>query len=170
MSMVCESIADTLAGRGANLTGTDFEGAILHRIMQRGYLEINKRDKARVADMVASRSWGQLSRLGDRWCSRQQYCGDKPDGKRLRTDFFLFDRVAFPQGLLIESKYQQVGGSVDEKLPWTVEFLSMQPSKAILIVDGGGAHEGMVKYVTLKSAQTANVTVHNFMSFYRLAL
>lgn len=170
MTAVINETIDAIAGRGANMTGNDFEGAILNRIFQRGYLEVNQTEKKRLADILERRDWGQLPRFGDRWCSRQQYCGMKPDGKRLRTDFFLFDREIFPQGLLIESKYQQVGGSVDEKLPWTVEFLSMQPSKAIVIIDGGGASEGMVKYVTMKSQQTANVAVHNFMSFYRLPL
>lgn len=46
---------------------------------------------------------------------RQAYVGQSVFGKRIVVDFLVKNAAEFPAGFIIESKYQDMGGSVDEK-------------------------------------------------------
>jgi hypothetical protein len=64
------------------------------------------------------------------------------------TDFYLNDVPSFPQGLAIESKWQEVAGSVDEKLPYLVQnILECFPCPAIVIIHGGGFRPGAEQWL-----------------------
>lgn len=54
-------------------------------------------------------------------------------------DFALYHPEKYPDGLIIESKWQQQGGSVDEKYPYLLlNIQTRYPHKTILLLDGGG--------------------------------
>ena len=54
-------------------------------------------------------------------------------------DFHLFHPEKHPDGLIIESKWQQSVGSVDEKYPYLVlNIKTKYPAKTIIILDGRG--------------------------------
>lgn len=66
----------------------------------------------------------------------------------LQVDFFLPSVKPFPNGLIIESKWQQVPGSVDEKLCYLVENIkSVYPCTTIVMIDGLGFRPGAIRWV-----------------------
>jgi len=66
----------------------------------------------------------------------------------LRADFQLGPTVAFQRGLIIECKWQDVGGSADEKLPYLVANIRERfPMPAIVIVDGHGMRAQAVEWL-----------------------
>lgn len=81
------------------------------------------------------------------------YKRHKPTGKSiyghgLRVDFFVENIPEFPTGLIIESKWQDTGGSADEKFPYLVENIRKQyPCPAVVVVAGGGQKSGSIEWL-----------------------
>lgn len=67
-------------------------------------------------------------------------------GKSMRHDAYCWNPEKFKHGLIIEVKYQAVSGSVDEKFPYLVFSLKQLETPSILILEGGGALEGAVRW------------------------
>lgn len=64
-------------------------------------------------------------------------------GTPIRTDFLIVTAKGFRNGLIIECKWQDVPGSVDEKFPYLVANIkTCYPSPTIIILDGGGYRSG----------------------------
>lgn len=54
-------------------------------------------------------------------------------------DFVLYHPQKYPDCLIMEAKWQEKGGSVDEKYPYIVQNIKIcYPYKTLLILDGGG--------------------------------
>jgi len=69
-------------------------------------------------------------------------------GTPIRADFYLPGVYADRNGLVIESKWQAVGGSADEKLPYLVENIRhCFPCPAIIVIDGTGFRPGAVDWL-----------------------
>lgn len=69
-------------------------------------------------------------------------------GQPLKVDFYVNDAPLFPNGLIIESKYQAISGSIDEKFPYLV--LNIQehyPCPAIVVAGGGGCRPGALTWL-----------------------
>lgn len=79
--------------------------------------------------------------------------GDSLDGKRFRSqvhvgdtiyntkrivDFLIFNDARFLNGLIIECKWQQSSGSVDEKFPYLIFNIVKTGIPSIILLDGGG--------------------------------
>lgn len=60
-------------------------------------------------------------------------------GTPLVVDFFIWHPWKHPYGLLIEIKYQEISGSVDEKFPYTIANLHAANIPSILLAFGDGA-------------------------------
>src|SRR5436190_22679562 len=74
---------------------------------------------------------------------RQVIIGRTIYGTNLRVDFVIRNLAAFPAGLVIESKWQDGNGTIDEKFPYLVENIRQAyPLPAIVIVHGGGWRPG----------------------------
>lgn len=72
-------------------------------------------------------------------------------GTTIKADFYIPKLAGFPDGLAIESKWQDVGGSADEKLPYLVEnILFCYPCPTIIVIDGGGFREGAIVWLRTK--------------------
>ena len=71
--------------------------------------------------------------------SKQFHLGQSIYGTDLFCDFILYHPAKFPDCLIIESKWQQSSGSVDEKFPFLVDNLK-QPycPPSVIVLDGGG--------------------------------
>lgn len=69
-------------------------------------------------------------------------------GKRIRVDFLIEPCVRVPNGLIIESKWQDVAGSAEEKFPYLVLNIKQRyPYPAIIIADGNGASAGAIFWI-----------------------
>jgi hypothetical protein len=55
-----------------------------------------------------------------------------------RVDFYVWHAVKHPSGLIIEAKYQQGGGSVDEKYPFILGSLQRQQAETMVLFLGQG--------------------------------
>ena len=63
-------------------------------------------------------------------------------GKPMKCDFMLYHPERWPDCLVIESKWQQSGGSVDQKFPFLVLCIEASGYQSIIVLDGGGYSEG----------------------------
>jgi DNA adenine methylase len=69
-------------------------------------------------------------------------------GYPIKCDFILYHPELWQECLVIESKWQQSGGSADEKFPYTVFNLKEQsPVQSIIVVDGDGQNKGAVAWL-----------------------
>lgn len=106
-------------GHRANVTGRAAEAAIESMLTHKGYMVV-----------------------------RQRRIGIGIFETPLFTDFFVPRAPGFPDGLCIESKWQQVGGSVDEKYPYLVENIrTCYPCPAIIVLHGGGYRPGAARWL-----------------------
>jgi len=65
------------------------------------------------------------------------------EGRMLRVDFYLPDHE-----LIIESKWQSVGGTADEKLPYLcLNIKQRYPCPTIIVLGGEGWHDGAVEWI-----------------------
>lgn len=79
---------------------------------------------------------------------RQHIIGIGIYGTPIQVDFLIATAPGFPTGLIIESKWQGVGGSADEKYLYLVENIrSCFPCPAIVLADGGGARPGAIRWL-----------------------
>ncbi len=63
-------------------------------------------------------------------------------------DFVIYHPEKHHKCLVIESKWQQTGGSVDEKYPYAILNIQMRyPYKTILLLDGDGYKKGAEKWI-----------------------
>jgi hypothetical protein len=67
-------------------------------------------------------------------------------GKRMRSDFYCVHPTKYPDGLLIEVKYQGTTGSTDEKFPYLVMSLKALDVPSILVLEGGGATRSAIDW------------------------
>ena len=66
----------------------------------------------------------------------------------LYADFYLDDIPTFPHGLIIESKWQEVSGSVDEKLPYLVANIQdVYPCPTVIVLHGKGYRLGAAAWL-----------------------
>ena len=64
-------------------------------------------------------------------------------GTVIKVDFFIENAVAFPQGLVIEMKWQESSGTADEKFPYLVlNIRECFPCPAIIVTGGGHTRAG----------------------------
>ncbi len=81
--------------------------------------------------------------------SRQVDVGVSIYGTTLRADFLLHNITTYPQGLVIECKWQDIPGSADEKFPYLVAnvFAGKYRHPVVAVVYGGGFRPGAVRWL-----------------------
>lgn len=70
--------------------------------------------------------------------TKQFYIGNNIYGKKRICDFVLFHPKKHKNLLIIECKWQQSKGSVDEKYPFLLENIKQSRKKTYIVIDGGG--------------------------------
>jgi len=112
---------------GANYTGTQLEKFIQDRLVERNYQFI-PRDQFRSSLSLEQPIFSKQYFIGNSLYDTLMYC-----------DFILYHPQKWKDCLIIESKWQQVGGSVDEKFPYFILNIQQKhPHKTIVLLDGGG--------------------------------
>ncbi len=123
-------------GGKANMTGNRLEQTIESLLRNCGYEKYrNKQELGLMAE-----------------AEKPVYCTQVKIGSNiydtaLKCDFLLFHPQKWPKGLVIEAKWQQVGGSVDEKYPFLVLSIRKSIFETILLLDGGGYRPGAEKWL-----------------------
>jgi len=88
-------------------------------------------------------------------------------GTPYEVDFMVHGLRAFADGLAIESKWQQVSGTADQKYPYLVaNIVEKFPCPAIVVLAGGGMKPGSIRWLRHQvNGQTNLVGVYRFEEF-----
>lgn len=146
-------------GAIANKTGNNLERFIEDILKGEGYIFIDK-DK-----FISHKLTTDISMDGIKIFTTQfKICNGIYDTP-IRCDFVLYNSEKYPNCLVIESKWQQSQGSVDEKFPYLERNIKEKyPCDTIIILDGGGYKPGANKW--LRSQVGSNlIGVFNMVEF-----
>ena len=141
-------------GTQANYTGTVLERFILSRLADRGYTFI-PRNRFTPARILGQPIYTRHFHVGVSIYGTEQYC-----------DFIAYHPDRWPDNLIIESKWQQSGGSVDEKFPYLILNIQMQyRSPTIVLLDGGGYRAGAETWLRSQVGNSNLIHVFNMPQF-----
>lgn len=110
----------------ANYTGNILESFISERLKEKGY------------GFVEKNKFKAATYLGQPIYTRQFLIGESIYGTGQYADFLIYHPKKHPGCLVIESKWQQTSGSVDEKFPYLTENVKKYPYSTIILLDGNG--------------------------------
>ncbi|MBW4641809.1 MAG: hypothetical protein KME23_02080 [Goleter apudmare HA4340-LM2] len=80
--------------------------------------------------------------------AKQVYIGSGIYQTTLKVDFYIVGLPVMPSGLIIECKWQESGGSVDEKFPYLdLNIRYSYPAPTIVVIGGEGMRLGAVKWL-----------------------
>ncbi len=114
-------------GAFANYTGNKLQMFIFHTLKDKGYMPVDKRQFRAGCYLEQPIFTPQFPLCKGIY------------GTDIKCDFILYHPQKHPKCLVIESKWQQGSGSVDEKFPYLVENIKkMYPHVTIIVLDGGG--------------------------------
>lgn len=124
------------AGATANYTGTALERFVEQRLIDAGYQRIKG---------TAFTPGAYHSQL---LYARQVPLGPSIYESPIRADFALFHPDKWPTGLVLETKWQQSTGSIDEKFPYLVMNIKERYHyPTIIILDGGKYKPGAEQWL-----------------------
>jgi len=104
--------------------------------------------------------------LGQPIYTRKFHVGQSIYGTNQFCDFICYDPERWPDNLIIESKWQQSGGSVDEKYPYLVLNIQIQyQCPTILVLDGGGYKQGAERWIRTQVGHGNFRHVFNMVEF-----
>jgi len=119
----------TSSGSKATKTGNALERFVQQALIDRGYAEFWNHKK---------QLFDNRKIVGGKQYSKQLCVGQTIYDTDRIVDFFVFNPSKFPQDLIIECKWQQSGGSVDEKYPLLVFNIVKTGIPTVILLDGGG--------------------------------
>lgn len=124
------------AGSQANYTGSQLEQLITQTLLNNGYL------------LVESSRFRAATYLHQPIFAQQFHIGESIYGSDLNIDFIIYHPEKWPDSLIIEAKWQQEQGSVDEKYPYLVMNLKERCSeRSMVVLGGGGCRSGAVRWL-----------------------
>ena len=120
----------------ANFTGNVLERFIMSRLHDSGYTQV-RQNRFMPSRVLNQPIFARRFRVGESIYGTAQYC-----------DFICYQPERWPDNLIIESKWQQRSGSVDEKYPYLVLNIEGQyPCPTIVVLDGGGYKAGAEAWI-----------------------
>jgi len=147
-------VAIKQGGTQANYTGTVLEKYILSRLEERGYTGLHQ-SRFNPSRYLKQPIYSRRYHIGSSIYGTPQYC-----------DFIIYHPQKWPDNLVIESKWQQSSGSVDEKYPYLVLNIQMNyQSPTILVLDGGGYKKGAEKWIRSQAGNGNLLQVFNMQQF-----
>ena len=123
-------------GSTANKTGSQLETFVENRLRREDYTYV-----------VNTKFLASMKALTQPLYYSQICVGKTIYGTSHKCDFIIFHPSKHPKGLIIEAKWQQGGGTVDEKYPYLVENLKHSQYDSIIIIDGGGYRKGALQWL-----------------------
>ncbi len=99
--------------------------------------------------------------------ARQVYIGKGIYGSDIYVDFYIIGAASISSGLIIECKWQQTSGSVDEKLPYlNLNIQNCYPVKTVVLIDGGGMKPQAISWLNTQVGYNQNfLALHSLTSF-----
>jgi len=149
-------------GGRAVISGNVLEKTVETILQVHGYTEI-----CRDLPKKRRRDWLLYSNEPPKRYAKQVYIGLGIYGTAIYVDFYVFNSVAIPDGLIVECKWQQAGGSVDEKLPYlNLNIQTCYPSPTVVLIDGQGMKKGAINWLTRQvDCNPKLLAVHNLTHF-----
>lgn len=147
-------------GSIANQTGNSLERFIEDTIRGEGYILLSN-DKFTSQTSCAN---GQVFGTYKFFTKQLNICKGIY-GTPIRCDFIIYHPEKHERGLIIESKWQQSAGSVDEKFPYLERNVQEKyPCRTIIVLDGGGYKPGAAEWLRSKIGGNF-IGVFNMMEF-----
>jgi hypothetical protein len=132
------------SGQQANLNGDTLEHFVECLLQARGYVEfINYKGQV----------FAMRKAIGGKQYSKQPFCGYSIYETQRKCDFLTINQSKFPNGLIIECKWQQTSGSVDEKYPFTVHNIEKTKIPSIIVIGGEGYKKEALEWLKKQSGK-----------------
>lgn len=126
------------AGSQANKTGDVLELFLQRLLQDNGYVEFwNHKEQV----------FANRHSVGGKQYAKEVVIGQSIYETKVRCDFLILNQAKFPDGLVIECKWQQVSGSVDVKYPYNVLNILKIGVPSIILIDGKGARKKAVQWL-----------------------
>lgn len=108
---------------------------------------------------------GVLERRGIPF-TRQYRIGNGIFDTPVAADFYAPSVKPFPNGLIIESKWQQVAGTAEEKLCYLVENIHYcYPCTTVIVIDGDGFRVGALRWLRSQAGHGRLFAVLSLVEF-----
>jgi hypothetical protein len=117
------------SGTKANKTGNRLERFVQEALRERGYVEFLTQK---------AQAFKNRKAIGGKQYIQQLPVGETIYDTVRKCDFFVINRAKFPHDLIIECKWQQSSGSVDEKYPFLYFNIIKTAVPTVVLMDGGG--------------------------------
>lgn len=155
------SSSETTNGGGrANHTGNRLEGFVEDILKREGFQEFWDHKEQIFENRKA---------VGGKQYAKQVPCGTSIYETQRKCDFLVLNKEKFPDGLIIECKWQQSSGSVDEKYPLTLFNIIKIAVPTIILLDGGGYKPAAMKWLKDQvDPNRALIGVYNMTEFQKV--
>ncbi|MDR2677681.1 MAG: hypothetical protein LBB26_03940 [Puniceicoccales bacterium] len=156
MNLLLETTSNS-SGSQANKTGNALESFVEGILERNGYTEFINHKK---------QIFFMKEFIGGKQFSKQSKCGKSIYDTDRRCDFLVMNPAKHPRGLIIECKWQETSGSVDEKYPFAVLNIAKIGTPTIVLIDGKGykqkAFEWFKKQAAHEQALRGVYTMNEF--------
>ncbi|MEG0287366.1 MAG: hypothetical protein RSB82_04140 [Victivallaceae bacterium] len=139
----------TNSGGKANHTGNQLERFVEQALQSHSYTEFWNH-KAQAFDNRKS--------IGGKQYLKQLPCGRTIYQTVRKVDFLVINRAKFPDDLIIECKWQQSKGSVDEKYPFLLYNIINTGIPTVILLDGEGYSAAAKKWLTDQADKEMNLS------------
>lgn len=107
--------------------------------------------------------------IGGKQYATQVPCGTSIYETKRKCDFLVLNQEKWPDGLIIECKWQQSSGSVDEKYPFTLFNIYKIGVPTIILLDGNGYKKAAMEWLKKQAdPNRALIGVYNMSEFQAL--
>ena len=90
--------------------------------------------------------------------AKQVFIGSGIYQTDIYVDFYIVGLPKMPSGLIIECKWQESVGSVDEKLPYlNLNIQDSYPAPAIIVIGGEGMRNGAIEWLKKQESKNSNL-------------
>lgn len=117
------------SGSKANKTGNQLEQTVADTLEREGYTKFWNHK---------TQIFSQRGAIGGKQYAAQVDVGMSIYETKRKCDFMVFNKNKFPDDLIIECKWQQKSGSVDEKYPFLYHNIVKTGIPTIVVLDGDG--------------------------------
>jgi hypothetical protein len=136
-------------GARANKSGNILEGNVEAILNGYDYLQVGN---------YVSKDFVLNAALLPKRYGKEVYIGTGIYQTELKVDFYIIGSDAMPSGLIIECKWQESTGSVDEKFPYLNMNIQLHyPAPTIVVIGGVGMREGASNWLKARVNDNRNL-------------